>query len=88
MRIDVKKSRFRYILNATFNIVIMEGERYKSRKEIATELGVSRKTLYNIFKKNEILISSGLISPSDQDLIYQHLRKPKQENSKPNSGDM
>jgi DNA invertase Pin-like site-specific DNA recombinase len=45
----------------------------KTRKEIANELGVSTTTLWRKLKENNIILSSGLIYPSDQIRIYKYL---------------
>lgn len=45
----------------------------KTRKELAKELGIHTRTLYRWLKKNNIELSSGLITPIQQELIYEKL---------------
>lgn len=47
----------------------------KSRKEIALEFGISTRTLSRWFQKEKLTIAAGLISPRDQDLIYEKFGK-------------
>ncbi len=54
-------------------------QKAKTRQEIANEYGVDRKTLYRWLKKKNIQISSGLVTPKEQDIIYNQLGKPKPE---------
>ncbi len=42
----------------------------KTRPQIAAELGVDRKTLYNKIKKAEIQLRRDLLTPEEQKLIY------------------
>ncbi len=48
----------------------------KTRQEIANEYGVDRKTLYRWLKRENIEISKGLVTPKEQDVIYEKLGKP------------
>ena len=50
----------------------------KTRQEMATEFGVCRKTFYNMLKKARIQLSGRLITPLEQELIYQKLGRPWQ----------
>jgi hypothetical protein len=45
-------------------------EKFKTRKELANELGVCNKTLKKMLREKDIVIKRGLISPKDQELIY------------------
>lgn len=50
----------------------------KTRTQMASEYGVSRKTFYNWLKKHQIAIPANtLIAPKDQKKIYSILGKPK-----------
>lgn len=55
-------------------IIIQKG--YKSRKEIANEYNVSRKTLYRWIKEKGLNLSKGLLSEEEQQLIYQSFGTP------------
>ena len=44
---------------------------FKTRKEIAEEYGISERTLRRWIKKIDLNISSGLLSPKEQNLIYE-----------------
>lgn len=55
---------------------------FKTRSQIAEELGISRKTLYNWLKKAEIKLEKGMISPQVQIELYKKfgmLRQNQQE---------
>lgn len=56
----------------------------KTRQQIAEELGIDRKTLYNKIKQANIQISNGLLTLQEQQLIYQFFGKtpPKWEEDK------
>lgn len=45
----------------------------KTRKELASELGIHPKTLTRWLKKNNLQISSGLLTPVEQKTIYTKL---------------
>lgn len=49
----------------------------KTRKQIADEYGICTKTLNKWFKKEEIDLQRGLISPKSQELIYLKFGFPK-----------
>ncbi len=49
----------------------------KTRKEIANEYGITRKTLYNWMKEKKIMIKGSLITPKEQELIYQTFGIPQ-----------
>ncbi len=49
----------------------------KTRQQIADEYGIDRKTLYRWLKKACIQLSSGLVTPAEQELIYQKFGKPE-----------
>lgn len=57
----------------------MESSNYKTRKQIASEYGITRKTLYNWLKKEEIKLEHTLISPEEQEMIYEIFGNPKME---------
>ena len=48
----------------------------KTRQEIADEYGISRRTLQRWLKKMNISLSKGLVTPSEQLLIYRKLGLP------------
>lgn len=52
----------------------MEG--FKTRKDIARELKISRKTLYRKLKSFGITLPAGDVSPKNQDLIYKKFGRP------------
>jgi len=54
----------------------------KTRKQIAHELGVDRKTLYNRLKKAGIVLGNGLLTPEEQNLIYQLFERKLKESGK------
>ncbi len=43
----------------------------KTRQEIASEYGISRKTLSRWLKNKQIILSTGLVKRKDLELIYQ-----------------
>jgi len=49
----------------------------KSRKEIANDYGVNVRTLYRWIKKSNIMLPRGLITASQQQLIYNKFGDPK-----------
>lgn len=49
----------------------------KTRKQMADEYGISRKTFIRWRKKKGIVLSSGLITPKEQETIYKAFGKPK-----------
>jgi len=50
--------------------------RAKTRQEIAIEFGISTKTFSRWLKKEKINISNGLITPKDQEKIYEIFGHP------------
>ncbi len=48
----------------------------KTRSELASEYGVSRKTFYNWLKKENIILPQGTIKPCDVRKIYQTFGSP------------
>lgn len=52
--------------------------RVKTRQEIAYEYGISRVTFYRLMKKLDIQISSGLVTPVEQQMVYDALGYPDQ----------
>ncbi len=48
----------------------------KTRQEIAQEYGISRKTFYNWLKREDISLQNRLVSPKEQQLIYETLGNP------------
>jgi DNA-binding XRE family transcriptional regulator len=53
----------------------------KTRKQMAREYGVSRRTFYNMLKEADLEIPRGLITPKYQKKIYQKFGKPAQQKS-------
>ena len=49
---------------------------YKTRMQIANELGISPRTLRRWLKKYRISLPTGLICPTDQEIIYKKLGHP------------
>ena len=54
--------------------------KFKSRKEIANEYGVDRKTLYRWIKKANIELPKRYLSPKEQEFLYNKLGYPKKNN--------
>lgn len=54
-------------------------QKAKSRQEIAEEFGISAKTLSRWFLRENLIIPKGLISPKNQDLIYEKFENRKIE---------
>jgi len=50
---------------------------FKSRKEIAAEYKIDRKTLYRWITENNLPISTGLLSEEEQKIIYEKFGYPK-----------
>lgn len=48
----------------------------KTRQEIAAEYGINRKTFYQWLKKANIEVSKGILSPSEQVVIYEKFGDP------------
>ncbi len=48
----------------------------KTRQEIALEYGIDRKTLYRWLKTTGIQLGGHLVTPKEQQLIYQAFGKP------------
>jgi hypothetical protein len=55
----------------------------KTRKQLAAEYGVCRKTLIKLLRKKRIKLDAGLISPKDQMVIYSRLGMPDSVNKFP-----
>ena len=51
----------------------------KTRQQIADEYGISRKTLSRWLKKAEIEVEGYLLSPKDQQIIYQVFGDPREK---------
>lgn len=51
-------------------------QKAKSRQEIAHEYGVSSRTLTRWIQKSGLVIPRGLVSPKNQDFIYEKFGKP------------
>jgi transposase-like protein len=49
----------------------------KSRQEIAREYGISARTLTRWIQRQGLPIPKGLVSPIDQELIYEKFGKPQ-----------
>jgi len=54
----------------------------KTRQEIASEYGISRRTLLRWMKRKNIDISNGLVTPGDQRKIYSTFGLPKGDRTK------
>ncbi|MCG8310038.1 MAG: hypothetical protein MI975_21760 [Cytophagales bacterium] len=52
----------------------------KTRTQLASEYGVSRKTLYNWLKNHNIVLGKGQLTPSDQKKIIDKLGPPDKYN--------
>ncbi len=52
-----------------------DSNRFKTRTELAEELGISRRTLYSLLKEAGVDIPKGLLSPKTQQLIIEVLKK-------------
>jgi len=62
----------------------MEQREPKTRAQIATEYGVSRRTLYNWLKEVDIRLPAGrYIFPGDQKRIYEALGRPPKRKKPP-----
>jgi predicted DNA-binding protein (UPF0251 family) len=48
----------------------------KTRKQMAREYGVNRRTFYRMLKRADIKVSHGLITPEEQREIYSKLGDP------------
>lgn len=48
----------------------------KTRKQIAQEYGVSRRTFYRMLKRADLTLPPGMITPEFQKKIYNHFGKP------------
>jgi DNA invertase Pin-like site-specific DNA recombinase len=55
--------------------------KYKTRQQIARELGVSRRTFYRMLKRKGINLTPGLITPKEQEKIYKKLQNTILERS-------
>ena len=49
----------------------------KTRKQMAEEYKVTRKTFYRMRQKAGIVLSNGLITPKEQEIIYEVFGKTK-----------
>lgn len=56
----------------------MEQFKVKTRQELADEYGISRKTFYNWIKKEGITLTSRLVTPKEQQEIYDKFGYPRQ----------
>lgn len=54
----------------------MKNQSVKTREQIATEYGISRRTLYNWLKKEGIDLKRRLVMPKEQKRIYAILGLP------------
>ena len=52
-------------------------KKVKTRQEIAEEYGISRRTFQRWLKKQNIALSNGLITPKEQEVIYQNFGYPQ-----------
>ncbi len=49
----------------------------KTRKEMAAEFNFTRKTFWRKMKKHNIKLANGLVTPKEQEIIYNTFGKPK-----------
>ena len=56
---------------------------FKSRKELAGEYGIDRKTLAKILKQRQIELPPGLLSPEWVERVYDALGHPDRERKPP-----
>lgn len=49
----------------------------KTRQQIANEYDISRRTFYTWLRREEIVLEGRLITPKEQELIYQTFGIPK-----------
>ncbi|MFN7013842.1 MAG: helix-turn-helix domain-containing protein [Bacteroidia bacterium] len=54
----------------------MEKQVAKTRQQIADAYGIDRRTLYRWLKAAGIQLSNRLITPAEQEIIYQKFGKP------------
>ena len=54
----------------------MKNQSVKTREQIAMEYGISRRTLYNWLKKENIELKRRLVMPKEQNRIYATLGLP------------
>ncbi len=59
----------------------MNTEKYKSRQELADELGISRVTLYRLLKEFGIVVK-GLLCPAKQTFIKEEIAKKEAQEIK------
>lgn len=59
------------------NDISMEKVIVKTRQQIADEYGIDRKTLYRWLKAAGIQLGGRLVTPAEQELIYQIFGKPQ-----------
>lgn len=55
-------------------------KKVKTRQEIAEEYGISRRTFQRWLKKQNIELPNGLVTPKEQELIYQNFGNPQFSN--------
>jgi len=48
----------------------------KTRKQMAKEFGVSRRTFYRMLKKADLIPPPGMVTPEFQEKIYKHFGRP------------
>jgi len=59
----------------------------KTRQQIAESYGVSRKTSYNWLKRAGIKLGNGLVTPREQQLIYEAFGLPEREKKEVSTSD-
>jgi len=62
-------------------------KRFKTRAEFAEELGISRRTLYNLIKEAGLDLSRGLLSPETQEKIWTYINSEDEEDATEDEGD-
>lgn len=55
-------------------------KKVKTRQEIAEEYGISRRTFQRWLKKQNIELPAGLLTPREQEIIYQNFGYPHRMN--------
>ncbi len=58
-----------------------EKKHFKTRAEFADELGISRRTLYNLIKEAGLDLPRGLLSPEAQSQIWAYINGKDEDDS-------
>lgn len=54
-------------------------DKAKTRQQLADEYGVNRKTLYRWLKRKKINFDGGLLTPTEQTMIYDTFGSPEKK---------